>query len=246
MMTTVVMAGGMMRLVAAVLCGACLVAGAGCTSDEERAELRAEQSRAALLARLDPRQQRIFTTLARSGYRPVPIGMVGADVFAFRAALGPGAALRGDPLDHLASLRSPGAEQWLQAPPDKRVFATAFGTDLPPISMFGQMLRDDGYQVFDYDFCQNFQGGQVVCPTETVGAYFATAGHALLGTSEVSVRSGLVVAEASPAPVLPDNARRAVLITPTRTATIGEAAATGFAAVEMATRPPPPEGGAQR
>jgi hypothetical protein len=236
--------GGTMRLVAAVLCGACLIVGTGCRSEEERAELRAAQSRAALLARLDPRQQRIFKTIERSGYRPVPIGVVGADVFAFREALGPGAALRGDPLDFLANQRGAIAAQWLHAPAEQRVFAAGFGADGPTILTFAEMMRADGYQVFSYDFCQGQQGGFTGCPSEAVGAYFATAGHAFLGTSEASVRSGLVVAEASPTPALSASARRAVLITPIRAATIGEAAATDFVAVEMATRPPAPGGGA--
>ena len=50
--------------------------------------------RAALLTRLIPPQQQLFTTLEPSSYRPSLIGVVVADVFAFRAALGPGAALQ--------------------------------------------------------------------------------------------------------------------------------------------------------
>jgi hypothetical protein len=239
----------MMRLVAAVLCGAFLIVPSSCRkapSEEERAEARAAQLQAALLARLDPRQQRLFPALERTGYRPRLVGTVGADVFAFREALGPGAALRGDPLDHLANLKSTGSAQWLRAPVDKRVFATGFGTDGPPISMYREMLRADGYQVFLYDFCEGQQTELTGCPSEFVGAYFATAGHLLIGTSEAKVRSGLVLAEASAAPAVSPDARRAVLITPTRPITIGEAAATDFLAVEMATRPLARSGGGQR
>jgi hypothetical protein len=146
----------------------------------------------------------------------------------------------------LANLKSTGSAQWLRAPVDKRVFVAGFGTDGPPLSMYREMLRADGYEVFSYDFCQGQQVELTHCPEEFVGAYFATAGHLLIGTSEASVRSGLVLAEASAAPALSPNARRAVLITPTQAVTIGEAAATGFMAVEMATRPPARSDGGQR
>lgn len=237
-----------MRLVAAVLCGALLIVPSSCRkapTEEELVEAHAVQLQAALLARLDPRQQRLFPALERTGYRPRLVGTVGADVFAFREALGPGAALRGDPFDHLANLKSTGSAQWLRAPVDTRVFATGFGTDGPPISMYVEMLRADGYQVFLYNFCEGQQTELTGCPKELVGAYFATAGHLLIGTSEARVRSGLVLAEANAAPASPD-ARRAVLVTPTRPITIGEAAATDFLAVEMATRPLGRSGGGQR
>jgi hypothetical protein len=234
-----------MRLVAMVLCGAILIVGSGCRRAPSE-EARAAQARAALLARLDLQQQRLFAVIEPSGYRPALIGMVGADVFAFRTALGPGAALRGDPLAYLANLKGTRAAEWLSALAEKRVFATGFGRDGPPISIFVEMLRAAGYQVFYYDFCEGRQSGLEECATETVGAYFATAGHLLLGTSEASVRSGLVVAEASGAPAFSADDRRAVLITPTRAATIGEAAATDFVAVEMTTNPPRLRDGGQR
>jgi hypothetical protein len=231
-----------MRLAARVLCAACLIAGSACRPAPSE-EARAAQMRAALLARLLPPQQQLFTTLEPSGYRPSLIGVVVADVFAFREALGPGAALRGDPLDHLANQGSPLAAQWLRAPVVKRVFAAGAGADGPPVEMFAEMLRAGGYEVFYYDYCQNRQPGLGECPTETVGVYFATAGHLLVGTSEATVRSGLVREESTGAPPLPANARRAVLITPAQAVTIGETGATDFAAVEIATRPPIPDGG---
>ena len=232
-----------MRLAAAVLCGALLLSAGSCRralSEAELADARAAQMRAALLTRLDPRHQQLFTALETNSYRPGLIGVVVADVFAFREALGPGAALRGDPLDHLARLKGEQAAKWLQAPAGKRVFAAGAGTDLPPVSMYAVTLRAAGYEVFYYDFCQTRPSGLFECPTETDGAYFGTAGHLLLGTSEASVRSGLVREESTGAPALSANARRAVLIIPAQAATIGEAAATGFAAVEIATRPPVP------
>jgi hypothetical protein len=234
-----------MRLVATVLCGALLIAG-GCRrapSEAERADTRAAQMRTALLGRLIPPQQQLLTTLERSPFRPGPIGVVVADVFAFQGAIERGAAAGADPLTHLTNLKSAQAEQWLRTPAGKRVFVAGAGSDGPTVWQFGELLKADGYVVFLYDFCQNLQSGLVECPAATASAYFQTAGHALVGTTETAVRSGLVREEAAGAPPLPAVERRAILITPTQAATIGEAAATDFAAVEIATRTPVPGGG---
>jgi hypothetical protein len=168
--------------------------------------------RAALRARLIPPQQQLFTALEPSSYRPMLIGVVVADVFAFREALGLSAVLRGDALDHLANLRPPGsAPQWLRAPAGKRVFATGFGVDLPPVSMYAEALRAAGYEVFSYDYCQNQQYGLSNCPTETVGAYFATAGHLLVGLRGRSAADS--ARESAAAPASPADRAGAVLIT---------------------------------
>ena len=236
----------MMRLVATVLCGALLIAGSSCRrapSEQERAELRAEQTRAALLARLIPPQQQLFTTLQRHPFRPGPIGAVVADVFAFQGAIERGAATGADPAAHLAALKNAQADQWLRTPAGKRVFLAGGGSDYPTVWQFGELLKADGYVVFLYDYCQNLSSDLVECPSATASAYFQTAGHALVGTTEAAVRRGLVREEAAGVPPVPANSNRAVLITPTQAATIGEAAATDFAAVEMATRPPVTNGG---
>lgn len=231
-----------MRRVAAVLCGACLLVGSGCRAAPS-AETRASQAQAALLARLIPPQQRLLATLQRSPYRPGPVGVVLADVFAYQAAIERGAAPGGDPLTHLSNLKSARADVWLRTPAAKRVFVAGAGSDGPTLWQFGEILKADGYEVFLYDYCQNLQSGLGECPSATASAYLQTAGHALVGTSETAVRSGLVRQEAVDAPALTAASVRAVLITPTQAATIGEAAAADFAAVEIATHPPVPGGG---
>ena len=237
-----------MRLAATVLCGALLIAGGGCRrapSDAERAETRAAQMQAALLARLIPPQQQLLTALQRSPFRPGPVGAVLADVLAYQAAIERGAAPGADPLTHLSNLKSTQADAWLRTPAAKRVFAAGSGSDYPTIWQFGEILKADGYVVFLHDYCQGYQSGLTECPSATASAYFQTAGHALVGTTEAAVRSGLVHQESAGAPALAAASNRAVLITPTQAATIGEAAAADFAAVEIATRPPVPERGGQ-
>jgi len=236
----------MMRTTAALLGAALLIAGSGCRpalSDEQLAEARAAQAQAALLARLIPPQQRLLTTLQRSPYRPGPVGAVLADVLAYQTAIERGAAPGVDPLSHLSNLKRPHVDAWLRTPAAKRVFVAGAGSDFPTVWQFGELLKADGYQVFLYDYCQNFQSGPIECPSATASAYFQTAGQALVGTTEAAVRSGLVRQESAGAPALAAAANRAVLITPTQTATIGEAAAADFAAVEIATHPPAPGGG---
>jgi len=240
-----------MRLPAAVLCAALLLTGSGCRtkpSAEKAAELRAAQARAASLARLVPRQRDVFSTLESNRLHPSVIGTVGTEMPAFRGAVERGASIGGDHLNQLAGVKSAETDLWVRTPAEKRVFLVGAISDGPTIWQLSETLRAGGYAVFLHDFRQgqSLRSSLGECPSALVGAYFGTAGHALVGVSDTAVRGPLFPSTTAPnASDVSAGMRRAILITPVEAATIGEAGATDFVAVEMEMRPLtiPHEGG---
>ena len=221
-----------MRGVAAVLCSVWVIAGSGCRPAPS-GEAGAAQSRAE--ASLGPRLQPLFASIERNPLRPALVGMVAFDMRVFRAAIERGAAIGGDHLDQLTRLGGAQADAWLRTPAEKRVFVAASGSDGPTDWQLTQTLKADGYESYIYDFCQG-QGAWTGCPSEIVGAYLGTAGHALVGVSDEQVRKHFVLDAANAAPFSVDEVRRTILITPTQASTIGAATPGDFVAAEIEAR----------
>lgn len=233
-----------MRRVAAILCAVCLIAGSGCRRESSE-EARAAQAQVALRARLAPRLQPFFASIERNRLRPALLGGIGFDMRVFRAAIERGASMGGDHLDQLARLGGAQAEAWLRTPAEKRVFVAAAVSDGPTAWQLAQTLKADGYESYIYDFCQGREAW-TGCPSDVVGAYLGTAGYALVGVTDDNVRPHFVRDAPNAAPFSPEDVRRMILIAPTEASTIGAAAATDFAAVEVEMRMGPPPGGGQR
>lgn len=66
---------------------------------------------------------------------------------------------------------------WLDAPVGLRVFVVGAAESDPDVKQFRDRLKALGYQVFFYKFCKDLTGR--LCASEAVGAFYATAGHAV-------------------------------------------------------------------
>lgn len=103
-----------------------------------------------------------------------------------------------NPRQYLAATRRGSAasqliERWLSTDLSKRVFIAGAGEDMYAVRQLQQKLEAQGHVVFFYRFCE--PSPRALCDSETVGAFFATAGHAVVSDSAVARRSEFLPAE---------------------------------------------------
>lgn len=136
--------------------------------------------------------------------------------------------------------------RWEQVPREKRVFIIGAGEDTSEIATIQHGLRDRGFEVFFYAFCRT-SGGKL-CPSQTVGAAFATSGQAILYETRAALASKFVPIEISTAQQLanPNSARNMLVFNPSEALalTAGSGTFPVFIActfvkkADMATAPP--------
>jgi len=80
--------------------------------------------------------------------------------------------------------------RWLRTPKADRVFVAGAQQDLPVVEALRTQLEREGKTVFFYRTCARVAG--VLCDSRTVGAFFGTAGTAVLAMSEASQSSRFV------------------------------------------------------
>ena len=79
---------------------------------------------------------------------------------------------------------------WDLTPLQKRVAIVGSSADEPLVDQMRAKLEAQGFQVFFYKFCSSRPG--VLCDSKTVGAYFATAGHAFLVNTDTAALSPFI------------------------------------------------------
>jgi hypothetical protein len=101
-----------------------------------------------------------------------------------------------DPKAALAVLRGSHddvLDQWWVVPRERRVFVIGSGADAAEAQRLQTRLERDGYAVFFYDFCR--RGGRPLCPSRSVGAFFASSGQTVVLESAQAAGSGFVQLE---------------------------------------------------
>jgi hypothetical protein len=83
--------------------------------------------------------------------------------------------------------------RWMATPKKNRVFIIGAQPDTPFIESLRARLEDEKKTVFFYQFCSGVLGK--LCESSTVGAFFGTAGTAVLAMSEHSESSPFVPLE---------------------------------------------------
>jgi hypothetical protein len=98
-----------------------------------------------------------------------------------------------DPDAALAAIKESHADLWTRwnaTLPDRRVFVIGARSDAPQVQRLRTRLREEGYEVFFYEFCS--QGSRPLCPSSAVGAFFATSAQTLVMQSAEAAASRFV------------------------------------------------------
>ena len=96
-------------------------------------------------------------------------------------------------LEGLDKQLAPLVVPWLDTPRHKRIFVVASSENEADVKQLRAALRTSGYQVFFYKFCEPVLSR--LCPSEDVGAFFATAGHVIAFQSAASRKSSYISVE---------------------------------------------------
>ncbi len=96
-------------------------------------------------------------------------------------------------LEGLDKQLAPLVYPWLDTPRHKRIFVVASSRNEADVKQLKAALRTSGYQVFFYKFCEPVLSR--LCPSEDVGAFFATAGHVIAFQSAASRKSSYITVE---------------------------------------------------
>lgn len=84
-------------------------------------------------------------------------------------------------------------DPWLGKPTDKRVFIIGASHDSRAIQQLRRDLHRDGFETYFFTDCRAHLDG--LCGSDEVGAFFASAGHAVLVRSPAAVASGFIPVE---------------------------------------------------
>lgn len=130
---------------------------------------------------------------------------------------------------------NPLVASWLDAPVGLRVFVVGAAESDPDVKEFRDRLRALGYQVFFYKFCKDATGK--LCASEEVGAFYATAGHAVAFRSADFDKSPYVKIEVA---TIYQHSKGGILLvfTPEDAALAGLVASTGTVAATCFDIPP--------
>ncbi len=112
-------------------------------------------------------------------------------------------------------------DRWLEAPLSRRVFVIGASQESGAVRHWATELERRGFSVFFYDFCADAAG--VLCASETVGAFFGSAGHAVLIDSASASASRFVQVEVAAARHLVGRGRRMIVVSPVEVAMRGVA-----------------------
>jgi hypothetical protein len=151
-----------------------------------------------LLEHFNP-ERKLVVTLLENAYPSAPwFTLRTASVKTFRDDFRRGAS---DPMAYLTGLTGAHralADDWLLNHDElRRVMVIGSREDSPAVHAWAEGLRRQGFAVYFYDFCM-LVGGQL-CPSEVVGAFFATAGHVVLFDSKAARLSSYVTLEVATA-----------------------------------------------
>jgi hypothetical protein len=166
-----------------------------------------------ILDRMPQHQARIFKPFEKVTPRISWISFVDAEVKTFTRKFYLGARR---PETHLVDIGTWNEElvvRWKKTPIQKRVFLAGPGRDSAMIKKFRSELEAEGFAVFFYNFCASHEAGKL-CRPETVGAFFATAGNAILADTPAAAASQYVSHEVMAALRLKNNQRMTIMVTP--------------------------------
>lgn len=96
-------------------------------------------------------------------------------------------------LRQLRAQRAALVDSWLQSAPEKRVFIIGASQDSREIRLLQRNLQRDGFATYFYKNCEAALAA--LCTSEEVGAFFATAAHAVLVQSPSVALSGFIPVE---------------------------------------------------
>jgi len=166
--------------------------------------------RRAALWTLNGEQRAVFRTF-ENVHTGVRWRTVTRDVKSFVRAFEAGAR---DPERHFAD---PSADaslvaRWNATPKSERVFVAATEKDTPVVDKLRVQLEREGKTVFFYKFCAQAAGA--LCDSRTVGAFFATAGTAVLAVTEATGSSRFVPQEVAAATRLAAGQSELLIFTP--------------------------------
>ena len=102
--------------------------------------------------------------------------------------------------------------RWNATPKSARVFVAATEKDTPVVDSLRVQLEREGKTVFFYRFCAQAAGA--LCDSRTVGAFFATAGTAVLAVTEATGSSRFVPQEVAAATRLAAGQSELLIFTP--------------------------------
>ena len=159
-----------------------------------------------------PKSQKVIVKMIEDASLSVAsIDAVPADVKQFVRNFGAGAR---EPEKHLAKIGREHADllaHWNAVDPEYRIFLAGAGKDGSVIRLLATEFEQQGYVVFFYDFCAVPR-----CSSEVVGAFFGTAGHALVADSNAATASRYVAAEVTAARQLGGRDSVMILADPTK------------------------------
>jgi hypothetical protein len=98
-----------------------------------------------------------------------------------------------DVLQTVKTLDPARVAKWRNTPQEKRLFVVGAREDTEHLAPSFKALEDQGYEVFFYRLCESRPG--MLCDSETVGAFFATAGNVLVSRSSAAAMSEFVKME---------------------------------------------------
>jgi hypothetical protein len=124
-------------------------------------------------------------------------------------------------------------DAWLKTPLARRVFMAGSGHNLREITNIQKALEERGYTVFFYKFCEERVG--TLCSSQAVGAFFSTAGHALLFDTTQAKDSSYVELEVKAVSRLVQHEGPLIIITPREA--LGAAAGTAVSVVKVTFEP---------
>jgi hypothetical protein len=148
----------------------------------EKVALKCEQVAQALrreegLNRLPPEQRAVIKSLEEVSVPVSGIAFVSIKVKSFAQRFFRGAQEPKEYL-HADGVNKEFVTTWEKTPLEKRIFMVGSRNNAEQIRGVISQLARDGFQVFFYLFCAEIPGK--LCPDETVGAFFATAGLAVV------------------------------------------------------------------
>lgn len=149
----------------------------------------------------------IFKSFDKISTHQPKIDFVQADVKHFVHGFALGAT---NPKVHLTDISQSNKDllaKWIATPEEKRIFIAGSGENRELIRGLNAELEKVGFAVFFYDFC-------VDCSPEVVGAFFVTAGNALLAATPAASISRYTSLEVAAAQRIREGQSLMILVTP--------------------------------
>jgi hypothetical protein len=145
-----------------------------------------------LAPRLSLAQTQLFRSIDRGFRRPRWVGIAPRDVIGFVDSFKTGARSPERFLGELAPENQTLLRAWQSTPKERRVFLVGSGQDLDLALKLRADLEERGFRLFFYKFCSQ-------CSSEVVGAFYGTAGEAILMDTRPAGASRYVSQEVSAA-----------------------------------------------